>query len=170
MNVPRKLLINRRNLAAIVLGMLLVLGVCVWWRSDRPALPGEADQLILYSIDGNDYEKGKGPKTAETFHQYPVLGKLEITDKSAQKEILEAMKDGMAYNGPGNKCFWPRHAIRTVKNGAIVDVAICFECCQYRVFDAENLNTKVIGSSPQAILNRFLTAAGVPLAPGMKTN
>jgi hypothetical protein len=31
-----------------------------------------------------------------------------------------------------------------------------------------DLRTRLINSSPQTVLNRYLTAAGVSLAPGMK--
>ncbi|HEY2784691.1 MAG TPA: hypothetical protein VGJ05_06905 [Fimbriiglobus sp.] len=163
-------MVTRRNLAIILVSSLLALGAYTWWCSDRPTLPTDADQLILYSIDGNFYELGKEPKVDEYFHKYPVLGKIDVEDPAVRKEILDSLADGIAKGGPAFRCFIPRHAIRTVKNGITVDIAICFECGQYRVFGGENFNTKSINSSPQAILNHHLTAAGIPLAPGMKAD
>lgn len=92
------------------------------------------EQLTLYSVDGRDFEPGQEPKVDEKFHGYPVLGKVEITETAKRREIAEALKDGMALSdGKMAKCFWPRHAIRTVTRGRTIDYVICFECYQVKI-------------------------------------
>lgn len=93
------------------------------------------EQLILYSIDGQDYGPENAPKVEETFHGYPVLGKVEIKEAEKREEIIAALKDGIAgSDGTMAKCFWPRHGIRAVEKGQTIDYVICFECYQLQVY------------------------------------
>ena len=124
--------------------------------------------LILYSIDGRDLEPGEEAKTEEKFHEFPVLGKLEIRDREKFAEIMGALKDGMARSdGTTAKCFWPRHGIRFSENGNYVDYVICFECLQLQIHQNGQSKTDPIVRDPQAVLNRYLTSAGIKLAPGV---
>ena len=126
------------------------------------------EQLTLYSIDGLDFGPRQEPKTDEKFHGYPVLGKIEITDAAKRREIAAALKDGLARSdGKMAKCFWPRHAIRTVANGWTVEYVICFECYQLEVHDGNSKSVKPVTRDPQAVFNKHLKEASIPLAPGM---
>jgi hypothetical protein len=126
------------------------------------------DKLTLYSIDGRDFEPGKEPKVEEKFHGYPVLGKVEVKDPERRKEIIAALKDGMARSdGRMAKCFWPRHAIQAVEKGRTIDCVICFECRQLEIHEGSSKSVKPITREPQNVLNRHLKQDGVPLAPGM---
>jgi hypothetical protein len=126
------------------------------------------EELILYSVDGRDFEPGQAPKAEETFHGYPVLGKVEIKEADKRKEIMAALKDGMARSdGKMAKCFWPRHAVRAVEQGKTVDYVICFECYQLQVHLDGTAKTEPTLREPQSVLNKHLKDAGVPLAPGM---
>lgn len=72
------------------------------------------DQLVLYSIDGRDFVSNQleKPVTNESFHEYPVLGKMEIEDRTAKREIIRAVKDGVRQSdGTLAKCYWPRDGI-----------------------------------------------------------
>lgn len=134
---------------------------------DRVAGLGTPQELTLYSLDGRDFEPGEGPKSAEQFHCYPVLGKVEVEDADRRKAIVAALKAGVARSdGFMAKCFWPRHGIRTVEDGNIVDFVICFECLQLHTHAGSSTKTVAVSREPQAVLNDALTAAGVPLAPG----
>ena len=88
-----------------------------------------SDRLTLYSLDGegkpievlrvpldeNPEETRKKP--AEEFHQFPVLGKVEIADAAKRAEIMRAFKQGIERSdGSMAKCFWPRHGIRVTKD------------------------------------------------------
>lgn len=126
------------------------------------------EQLTLYSIDGRDFEAGKEPKTEEKFHGYPVLGKIDVTDAEKRKEIIAALKEGMARSdGKMAKCFWPRHAIRAVEKGKTIDCVICFACYQLEVHEGGSKRVEPTTRDPQKVFNKHLMQAGVPLAPGM---
>lgn len=161
-------MVTGKSIAAIVVGSLIAMGALAWYRSGGPAVPPAADRLILFSIDGNDYEPGTEPKAAETFHRYPVLGSVEITDPATKKEILDALHEGLARGTQLARCFWPRHGVRVVRDGETVDSVICFECGHHEIHQGGDRKVMPTTSTPQAVLNRHLTAAGIPLAPGMK--
>ena len=138
-------------------------------RDSREPPPGltAPEELILYSIDGRDFDPGQEPKTEEKFHNYPVLGKVEITDGGKRAEIAAALKDGMARTDVSRAaCFWPRHAIRTVEGGRTTDFVVCFECNQLAVHNGTTRVVKTISREPLSVLNKHLTEANVPLAPG----
>jgi hypothetical protein len=124
------------------------------------------EQLTLYSIDGGDSE----PKAGEKLQGYPVLGKVEVTDADKRKEIVAALKEGLTRSdGTMAKCFWPRHAIRTVDKGRTLDYVICFECLQLKLHDGSSASVKPVTREPQAVFNKYLKEAGIPLAPGMNS-
>jgi hypothetical protein len=135
---------------------------------DPVASPETADSLTLYSIDGRDFEPGKAPKSEETFHGYPVLGKVEVKEAAKRKEILSALKDGIAHSDEKMmaKCFWPRHALRASEKGKTVDYVICFECYQLKIHSDGKVKTEPTTREPQSVLSKHLKDAGVPLAPG----
>ena len=118
------------------------------------------EPFILYSLHGNDVEPDKRPKTAEQFHSFPVLGKVEIANADSRKEILAALQAGMG-KGERHKCFWPRHGIRVVSNGQATDYVICFECGLVSVFGGSN-ETKSTDTSAAVVFNRYLKDVGVP--------
>ena len=100
--------------------------------------------------------------------RFPVLGKVEITDADLRGAIVSALKQGAKTRHPMAACYKPRHVIRAEKGGRTVDVVICFECGNYRVHRAED--GKLVGGGRmsrvgEALLNKLLTDAGVPIAP-----
>lgn len=137
--------------------------------NDGPEIPASlrplalADQVILYSIDGNDYEPGKEPKAAEKFGRYPVLGKTEL-GKEARAEVIAALASGLNKDFPA-KCYWPRHVLRAIKGESVVDFVICFQCNQTFVYaDGERTELR-FSKNTQPALDKHLKAAGIPLAP-----
>jgi hypothetical protein len=127
---------------------------------------GAPEQLTLYSIDGRDSEPGQKPQTEETFHHYPVLGKVELTDAEQRRELLAALQSGIdSGDRDPRKCFWPRHAIRTVEKSRTREYVICFQCRQMYIYEDGSESRKPITDQPQPRLNKFLQEAGVPLAP-----
>jgi hypothetical protein len=134
-------------------------------RSDQP-LVTQPEQLTLYSIDGREFEPGEAPKTEETFHGYPVLGKIVVTDPAKRAELMTALKKGLA-DGPEDvaDCFWPRHAIQTVDKGRTVDYIICFECLQMEIHGKQVERAIATTIEPERLFNRHLRAASIPIAP-----
>jgi hypothetical protein len=124
------------------------------------------DELVLYSILGVEYLDGAKPE-GEAFHDYPVLGKVVVTDPQARDAIMAAFEQGVSAGDKLAFCFFPRHALRVTKNGQTVDFAVCFECHQLRMYGDGEPVTLPITRAPQEVFNRHLTAAGIRLAPGM---
>jgi hypothetical protein len=135
-------------------------------------VPENPERLILYSIDGRECEPRNPPKDDEYFLDFPVQGKVEITDPEARREILAGLK-GIKSNPPFiiPGCFSPRHGVRVVEKGTATDFAICFQC--------GNARAKKAGEGPipgllddrsqeafRTVLNKHLKAADVPLVPG----
>ncbi len=148
-----------------LLGVLATIGFLFGCQGSEPAGP---DQVILYSIDGNDYAPGKEPKkAAESFAGFPVLGKVELKKPEERRELLVALEKGLAdKNARQAKCFWPRHGVRTITGGKMSDYIICFQCSTARMESEGQSKTTPIGREPQAVFNRLLKAADIPLAPG----
>ena len=143
--------------------------------TDHSAVPSIPDQLFLYSLDGTkewtQEEIEKQATDGELFHNFPVLGKTEITDVAKRKELMAAFKQGISRSdGSTAKCFWPRHGIRTKKDGKIVDYVICFECLQYVIHSDSQKPAKPIARDPQTLFNKYLEEAGIPLAPTNKAD
>jgi hypothetical protein len=107
---------------------------------------------------------------AEKLYDFPVLGKVEVTDRQQMREILTAFRRAIHNPPTGAACFWPRHAIRVVKGGETVDAVICFEChrCMLcrggeRPKDTGRM-TEHMSPDPEPLFDKILTDAGVPLA------
>jgi hypothetical protein len=129
------------------------------------------DSLTLYAIDGvEDVDARYAQAVAageEVFHQYAVLGKVEITDAAERAQIVAALQQAVVWpdGEPPAKCFRPRHALVARENGRTFELAICFECRQYHRYLDQGHNYPAISRSAEPILTRHLTAAGVTLAP-----
>jgi hypothetical protein len=128
------------------------------------------DQLTLYSIDGRDEDrrlKDLEVKSSETFHGYPVLGKVEVTDPDRRKQLIAALKDAHARRPTdGAKCFWPRHGIRAIEKGQTIEYVVCFECSRFEEFmGGKKLRHDLLNSDVQPTFDKPLTEAGIPIAP-----
>jgi hypothetical protein len=109
-----------------------------------------------------------GPATPQ-FHFYYILGQTRITEPQTQKKLTEALQAGARGRASPAACFDPRHGIRVTRSGTVIDIVICFECSQAKVYvnnvaDEDFLTT----SSPEAVFDEVLKSAGVPLAPKSK--
>ena len=123
----------------------------------------------MYSIDGNEYDPpDKRPKTAEAFHGYPVLGKVELGDSAARLELLDKLKEAIDEGGGGSKCFEPRHGVRVVRGDQWVDYVICFHCENVAVYTSSSgvrFKDEGVKNPLKEVLNKYLSDGGVPLAP-----
>jgi hypothetical protein len=146
-------------------------GIYLWLSTG--GIPDDADELILFSVDGTkmtmEPEARGFTKDQELLYECAVLGRVEITDPALRREVIAAVKrDIRNPYSPQSKCFKPRHVLRIVKGGRTVDVVICFECHGYEVHrdNAPRVGpTPRIGESSNPLLNKILTDAGVPIAP-----
>lgn len=103
----------------------------------------------------------------ETFRKYPVLGKTPIKDGEVRKRVVGALVKGAADNKEGQaKCFDPRHAIRATHDGKTVELVICFACNYAQVYvEGKAVRGFSPSKMPEAVLDKVLTDAKVPLAP-----
>jgi hypothetical protein len=139
-------------------------------------LPNDPDQLIIYSLDpaktvwGDEKAKAKmeGEYLTRNAASYRVLGRVQVTDRGQEREVLSAIR--RAVNTPVTQfnCWDPRHAIRVVKGSETLDMIICFECHNYDILRNGDPNsgglTPAISSDPEPLLDKILSDAGIPLA------
>ncbi len=96
-----------------------------------------------------------------------MLGKVELTKPEERRELLVALEKGLVDKEARQaKCFWPRHGVRTITGGKMTYYIICFQCSTARMESEGKSKTTAIGHEPQAVFNRLLKAADIPLAPG----
>jgi len=77
---------------------------------------------------------GKPTPQGEEFHDYFVQERIEITDKEERAALIKALVAGIAAADAAAACFNPRHGISAEMRGEKVDLVICFECLQIRVY------------------------------------
>ena len=135
-------------------------------------LADDPDQLVVYSLDGTkevrEAELAEAKLKGEYLYTFPVLGKVQVTDTRQRREVLAAIRRAVRNPPKPAHCFWPRHAVRTVKGGETVDMVICFECQTYFTYwgvepEGGRL-TPAISPDPEPLFDKILTDAGVPLA------
>jgi hypothetical protein len=159
----------------LVLGAsVVVVGIAAFaWHRARGVVPDDPDEVTLFSIDGmsqrNPVDRDK-PTDKELLYEFPVLGRVSITDPELRRRVVTAVKRDLDddSDSTGHLCFQPRHVLRVVKSGRTIDLVICFQCNRYRAY-VDGKQTRAedlpVGKSSQELLNKILTDAGVPLAP-----
>jgi hypothetical protein len=124
--------------------------------------------FTLYSLepDQNAAASPNTPSATESFHGYPVLGKTEVKDAVVRRKLVAAFNHGVHdHDGSAAACFLPHHGIRVQKGKDIVDLVICFQCAQVKMFNnGEPLETLLISTSPRAAFNDVLDRARVPVS------
>jgi hypothetical protein len=179
-------------MAVIIAGVLWL-----WLRDPVPALRSP-ERMTIYSLDPRvpvsikilntanstnanqdaklpkrtdvSQDKTRGAPSAEHFHDYPVLGKVEITETNQLHEIAKALKKGLV--PPILKilgmsaCFIPRHGIRAIDSGHTIDCVICYECKNIDVYvDGRSTYYGPITLNAEPVLARCLGAAGIKVLP-----
>lgn len=149
--------------AAIFTMACLLQGCCA---RHTPAIL-DADTLTLYSLNGNIHPgtKEHPGNSAETFHDWVVLGKTDVDHLDDQKKLRKALESGIENNrGTVAGCFIPRHGIRAIKGTVITDYVICFECMQIQVHKEGKISSVLTTAQPQPVFDAYLKKKNVPLA------
>jgi hypothetical protein len=122
----------------------------------------KAEGVTLLSLDP-DEKAGVGAPVQ--FHDWKVLGKTEVKDKAARAKLIAALVKGANQKGvEAAKCFEPRHGLQFTRGGKTVDLVICFQCSQVRVYvNGSRGEGFLIANSPQPAFDQVLKDAGVPL-------
>ena len=137
-------------------------------RSEDNKLPAEAatilakaTELELYSIVPS-FTKSDAK---DAFRGYEVLGKTTVKG-AGKKDLVAAFKKGLDGQIDPAACFNPRHGIRATYDGKSVDLVICFECAQFKVFlDKGDKGTGLlINAKPQVAFDKVLKDAGIEKA------
>ena len=119
-----------------------------------------ATEFELYSIDFAHTDKEK-----TGFHNMKVAGKTTVKDADTRKKLVSALAKGAEENdGTVANCFNPRHGIRATHDGKTVDLVICFECAQFKLYEGKDAEPKtlLIGKGPEPAFDKVLRDAGVP--------
>ena len=157
---------------------LLVILTCAaiyyWWNQTSVVQLNVPEQMTLYSIDGDDDRRDEQglpeeqKPNVEYFHNFPVLGKMEITDEKKRQALIESINRDFNKGGIGARCFIPRHALRLVEHGKTNDVLICYECGWAKIDPKPGRKLIVIRENSKPLFDQTLTDAGIKLAPGKK--
>jgi hypothetical protein len=152
----------------LLIAALLAMAAGCASSSERNEIPAAAasilegaDKFELLSLDPHF----SGGHVEEGFHNYKILGQTELSDPRQRTMIVSALKKGAEEAGSPAMCFDPRHGIRVVRGGEMVDFVICFECSRVDVYvDGSKGESFLVSKSPQPVFDRALTDAGIPLA------
>lgn len=99
----------------------------------------------------------------QTFHGYPVLGRVEVEEASFSK-VIESLRRGIFGKSVPLRCWDPHHAIRARCGTRTVDIVMCFVCDVMQHFPTQHARKPVwgqVGQAPKRVLNRLLKKAGL---------
>jgi hypothetical protein len=83
-------------------------------------------------------DKGGLPRQGPDYlHGHRILGKVTLPPGPEREKALEALDQGVVTHGPTAGCFFPRHALLTVRHGRTVAVLLCFQCGAVWVDDGD---------------------------------
>ena len=95
--------------------------------------------------------------TGSDFHGYRVLGRTEL-QKDERDRLIQATREAIdASDGRAMKCFNPRHGLRIVAQGDTVDLVICFECMQMKVYQGAQERMVLIGQEQEGEFDEALS-------------
>jgi hypothetical protein len=102
------------------------------------------------------------------FHGYEILGHAPLNEPGARKELVGFVLRGIQESdGKVAACFDPRHGIRVVKEGRVIDLVICYECLQMTIHGGDVDRKEPLGvltsSSVEPAVTRIYTAAGLKI-------
>ncbi len=114
---------------------------------------------------GRDEESAR--PDAETFHGYRILGAADVDDPTTRRRIVELVYDGVDGNTTTvAACFDPRHGIRATQGDRSIDLVICFECLQLKLYDsgtADGGSGLLTSRSPEPEMTRIFNELGLTL-------
>lgn len=134
---------------------------------ERAFHPRSVQSVVLYSLEPSS-PNGNAKPDARAFHGHAILGELPINDPAQRKKLFAAFRRGVAdHDGTLAACFTPRHGLRIVREKTTLDLVICFQCSQVKVYEnGVPSETILISTSPRTLFNDTLLDAGIPLAQG----
>jgi hypothetical protein len=129
------------------------------------AVLSQPDQVEVLSLNPSPEKEKDGDKDKDTFHGYKVLGKTALKEAKQRKELVDALVAGIQEKATPARCFIPRHGLRVTSDRKTIEMVICFECAQVKVFDgAAMVWSSTVGKSPEPAFDKVLKDAGIPKA------
>lgn len=121
----------------------------------------KAERFELISVDPRKPPEGQGE-----FHGWRILGSCVVTDSERDALIAALCAGNKEHDGPGAKCFEPRHGLRCKTDQGNIDIVICFECHHIRIVAADGAKTFFTTSDrPEATFDKVLKSHKIALAP-----
>jgi hypothetical protein len=127
-------------------------------------LLAHAKEFELLSLDPLFH--GSPEEKTPNFHGFKVLGSTRVTNREECQKIGNEIAAAVARAFEYLKalCFIPRHGIRASADGKVIEMLICFECYQIKVYvDGTLVQSVATTPGPQKRINAVLRAANVPL-------
>lgn len=169
----------RFALLVLVFGLVLPLSCRHVWKGQlldigwpQGLVVSRAESWTVYALEpSSDPLDHPG---VERFRGYAIRGQRTVEDAGLRRRLSRELNLGLSQNGhwwTGSTvamCFNPRHGIRATHEGRTVDVLICFECYQVKIFDSakegERLS-ELTSRSPAAAFNEIFEGLGLSIAP-----
>lgn len=163
-------------LAVIAVGVI----ACVTFRDpieDRLAVgviralrdPESFEILALDPVPIDTRAKGARAVPPEReFHGFEILGHAPLNAPAVRSELVALVLRGVQESdGTVAACFDPRHGIRVVKEGRVIDLLICYECLTIQIhgaeLDAKGPSHALTANSVEPEVTRIYTAAGLKI-------
>jgi hypothetical protein len=100
-------------------------------------------------------------------YAWKVVARKEIEDAAVRKEVVDAVKKGVAQSALPADCFIPRHAISTEYEKRKYVLVICFQCSQILVYVGGDQKYELTtGNSARAVLDKVLGVADTKAGSG----
>ena len=139
--------------------LLLSLWLAAALPSDTVAILESAPRLSVFSIDPAGATPRERLDAKKTFHGYRILKRADVTGET-KSEVLGKLYTAIAENPPPARCFVPRHAIRAKSGDRSVDMVICFECAQARMYvDGKEVRGTTLSAVPQQSFDAALATS-----------
>lgn len=104
---------------------------------------------------------------AEKFHGYRILGEATVDNPETRSRIVRLVYDGIDGNTTtAAGCFDPRHGIRATLDGRSIDLVICFECLQLKLYDSgaeDGSGGMTTSRSPEPEMTRIFNELGLTI-------
>jgi hypothetical protein len=133
----------------------------------------DPESFELLALDPLQIEaRGKGAAAVPAereFHGYEILGHAPLNEPKARKKLVGLVLRGVQESdGKVAACFNPRHGIRLVKEGRVVDFLICYECLSMTIHGGDVDRKEPVGvltaSTVEPEVTRIYTAVGLTIS------
>ena len=117
------------------------------------------DALTVYALHPDD---SRAAEYDELFHGYAALGETQVQAAPVKRKVIASLYQGMADDDAMQMlCFIPRHGVRAVHGSRVVDLVLCYQCGNMRIYlgsDPIPLHWSICGPS-QWLLNELLSSS-----------